>query len=422
MRALLAIAAKDLRLLARNRGHLFFTFAWPLVSALFFGMLFGGGGDGGAIQVRTVDEDATPASGRLLASIQKLDGVNAEAAPRDVALDAVRRGKVVAAIIVPKGYGEAAERLFHGEPPALELHVDPARGPEAAMLEGQLTGAAMEQMAGLFTRGDRAAAAAEQALAAARADPEARNDANLLRFLGEVKAFVSVPSAPASTATAGDGPAWKPVSITRREVKDERLRPQSGYEVAFPQGVLWGMLGCALGFALSLVTERTRGTMARLQTSPLSRGHLLAGKALACFVALLAVQALLLGLGRFAFGVIPGSVPLLVAACVSLATAFVGLMMVVAVLAPNEQAAGGLAWAVFLPLSMIGGGMVPLFVLPAWMQTVSHVSPVKWGILALEGAIWRGFGPAEMLLSCGVLLGIGLVGFAAGVRLFSRRV
>lgn len=51
--------------------------------------------------------------------------------------------------------------------------------------------------------------------------------------------------------------------------------------------------------------------------------------------------------------------------------------------------------------------MVPLFVMPAWMRTLSDISPVKWSILALEGAIWRGFSLSEMLLPCGVLLAFG---------------
>jgi ABC-2 type transport system permease protein len=52
------------------------------------------------------------------------------------------------------------------------------------------------------------------------------------------------------------------------------------------------------------------------------------------------------------------------------------------------------------------------------MQAIGNVSPVKWGILALEGAIWRGFGPAEMILRCAILLAIGAGGFALGAWRF----
>jgi ABC-2 type transport system permease protein len=72
-------------------------------------------------------------------------------------------------------------------------------------------------------------------------------------------------------------------------------------------------------------------------------------------------------------------------------------------------------------MSMLGGGMFPLFLMPPWMQTVSNVSPVKWGILALEGGIWRGFTLSQMARPCGVLLAVGAAGFAAGSAILARR-
>ncbi len=49
---------------------------------------------------------------------------------------------------------------------------------------------------------------------------------------------------------------------------------------------------------------------------------------------------------------------------------FVGFMMLVASLGKTEQTAAGAGWAILMPLSMLGGAMVPLFVMPQWMQTV----------------------------------------------------
>jgi ABC-2 type transport system permease protein len=76
----------------------------------------------------------------------------------------------------------------------------------------------------------------------------------------------------------------------------------------------------------------------------------------------------------------------------------------------------GSAWAALLLMSMIGGGMVPLFAMPGWMSAAGSISPVKWAILAMEGAVWRGFSPAEMMLPCGILLTVGLVCFAIGAK------
>jgi ABC-2 type transport system permease protein len=152
--------------------------------------------------------------------------------------------------------------------------------------------------------------------------------------------------------------------------------------------------------------------------SPLSRTHLLAGKALACFAGIFVVEAGLFVLGRLAFQVRPASWGLLALAGLATAVAFVGIMMLTASLGKTEQAASGAGWAILMPMSMVGGGMVPLFAMPDWMVTVSNVSPVKWAILALEGAIWRGFSLQEMLLPCAILAAVGVVCFVAGIRVF----
>jgi ABC-2 type transport system permease protein len=46
------------------------------------------------------------------------------------------------------------------------------------------------------------------------------------------------------------------------------------------------------------------------------------------------------------------------------------------------------------------------------------VSPVKWAILAFEGAIWRGFSWQEMMLPFAILLATGAVTFLLGARAF----
>ena len=69
-------------------------------------------------------------------------------------------------------------------------------------------------------------------------------------------------------------------------------------------------------------------------------------------------------------------------------------------------------------------GTLATLVLTREFQRKSHarltscVSPVRWAILALEGAIWRDFTVAQMALPCGILLAIGVIGFALGTRVF----
>jgi ABC-2 type transport system permease protein len=188
--------------------------------------------------------------------------------------------------------------------------------------------------------------------------------------------------------------------------------------LTFPQGILWGIVGCVMTFGLGIVTERTQGTMVRLQMSPISRAQLLGGKALACFTAITFVECGLFAVGRVFFGVHPTSWALLALAAVSAAAGFVGIMMLISVLGKTEQAAAGVGWAIMMPITMLGGGMVPLFVMPSWMATAGNISPAKWAVLAFEGAIWRDFSTAEMLVPCGILVVVGLVSFAVGTRAF----
>jgi ABC-2 type transport system permease protein len=232
------------------------------------------------------------------------------------------------------------------------------------------------------------------------------------RFLAELDRWLA--EAPAD----GAGMKLQALAVEHTAAVAARRGPRRSFEFTFPQGMLWGLLACAANFAVGLVRERTSGTMARLLTAPLARRQILLGKALACFLAMMAVEALLVAVGVLGFGVQPTSWALLAAAVLAAAAAFTGIMMVLSVVADTEQAANGAAWATLLVLAMLGGGMVPLFVMPRWMLTASGVSPAKWAILALEGALWRGFSPAEMALPLGLLFTIGAAGLAVGVRLF----
>jgi ABC-2 type transport system permease protein len=212
-----------------------------------------------------------------------------------------------------------------------------------------------------------------------------------------------------------NAPEIKAVSVERPS-----NTPRSGFEISFPSAILWALIGCAAGFAQSMVYERTTGTFLRLRTTPLTRSQVLAGKGLACFLASVAVIALLLALARGFLGVRlenPGGIAL---AVLCAALCFTGIMMFISALGSTPRAVGGAGWAILLVMSMTGGGMIPLIAMPPWMRLVSNFSPVKWGVLGLEGAVWRGFSLAEMLVPCAILVGVGALAFALGVAM-SRR-
>jgi ABC-2 type transport system permease protein len=221
-------------------------------------------------------------------------------------------------------------------------------------------------------------------------------------------------------------PAAAPLVLETHEIQgapatlDSQARPPSPYAVTFPQGIVWAVLACAATFALSLVDERKRGTLMRLAVAPISRLHVLAGKGLACLLAIVSMELVLILVALTVFGVRPTSWGLLAAALASTALGFVGVMVLLAVLGRHTSSAAGLSWAILMVVAMLGGGMLPLFLMPPWLQTLAKASPVAWSISAIEGGMWRGYGAAEMLPPCLALVALGLGCLAVGARSLRR--
>jgi len=405
MRAIYALGLKDLKLLFRKRGALFFSLVWPLLVSIMFGFIFGGSGPRPMrLGVAMADDDRTASSQEFVTKFASRPGIDAARMTRQEALDEVRLGRRVAAIVLQKGFGEAQDRMragvFAGAPPRIEIGIDPSRRNEAGILQSLLFEQATQPLRELLT-------------------------ATTGATFGDGNASTANASATNGSATngatnGGGARGWQPLELVRQEVTREASGPRNGFEITFVQGMIWGIIGCVMSFAVGLVSERTHGTFVRLQMAPMSAAQLLGGKALACLVTLLLMQTLLLTVGMLLFGIRVTSPLLLAVAMLCTSIGFVGVMMLVASLGRTEEAASGAGWAIMMPMAMLGGAMIPLIAMPAWMIGVSHASPIKWAVLALEGAIWRGFGPGDMLLPCGILLTLGIVCFAAGSRALQR--
>lgn len=390
MREIIALAAKDVRLLVRDKAGFFFTFFFPLLLAIFFGTIFSGDDNSSAISILVVDEDQTEQSQKFIAALDGSVELDIELSAREDAIEKVRLGQKVAYIVVKEGFGTARERVFWGDPPAVELGVDPARRAEAGMLTGILTKYAAEGLKDVF------------------------NNRTTMRKQTEPDSFVG----DTKESSRGNFRGFEPILIEKVEIIRERKGPPNAFSISFPQGVMWGIIACAATFSVSLVSERTRGTLVRLRTAPIAHLQILAGKALACFITTVSVSVLLLIIATVFFSVRAASVSLLGLSIFVISFGFVGIMMFLSVLGKTEQAASGIGWGIMLVMAMLGGGMIPLFIMPAWMQAISHISPVKWGILALEGAIWRDFTIREMLLPWAILLSVGAIFFTIGVKAF----
>ncbi|TVQ61475.1 MAG: ABC transporter permease [Phycisphaerales bacterium] len=444
MRAVLALALKDLLLLRRDRAGAFFTLVFPVAFAVLFGLIFSGTtGTPTGVRVLVVDEDGSAASAAFMERLTRNESLRIEViGDAQVGAGAVRRGQRAAMLVLPAGFGESVSsptRLFGGgggDEGLVRGVVDPGQRFTTGLLQGAVTAALFETVSGAMgeAEGVRRAAADGRAMVAS-AEPGTINLPMRLALRGvfdQLDVMASEMEAAHARGDGGDAPSGdgtgagpgsgfgNGLGVRFEEVAVARSGPRSSFDLTIPQGNAWGLMACVIGFGMSLVTERTRGTMTRLLVAPVSSSQVLAGKAVACFATACFVQTVLILVGVAFFGVRVGSVGLLAAGFVAASFAFTGIMMTLSAVGRTEGGSEGFGRAVLLVLALFGGGGVPLAFMPEWMRQVAGVSPFKWAILAVENAVWRGASAAEAVVPLVALAGFGVAGFVLGVWLFRR--
>jgi len=130
MNEIIALALKDLRLLLRDKAGFFFTFFFPLIYATFFGVIMSsmGGPEDNSLEVVVVDQDGSDSSRGFVTDLKSSSAMKIdELSDQQAAMDLVRRGKRLAYVMIPPGFAEARKRMFWGDPPKLEVGIDPVR-------------------------------------------------------------------------------------------------------------------------------------------------------------------------------------------------------------------------------------------------------------------------------------------------------
>jgi len=420
MNIIISLAIKDLRVLISDRGNIFWVFGFPVIFALFFGAIYSGADKGpSGMEIAVVNEDNSEFSNAYISKLQSDEALKIINLGRDEAIEQVRKGKVAATIILNKGFGDGFEALFNRDEPKLEIASDPSRKMESGYLQGLLAKAQFEVLGEKFI--DRQWMKGQ--ISRWRKELENTNNPDTeqtdlyLKFIDSFDTLLT----DANDENFGAGFDGDILNFAKLDVNREYEGPVTAFQITFPQAMLWGILGCTATFAISIVKERTAGTYARLRIGPIGRAHILAGKGAACFITCVFITCILFIGAKTIFKMPIGNLLLFIPATLCAVLCFVGLMMFICTLGRTEQSAGGAGWAIIMIMAMIGGGMVPLAFMPSWLRPFSHISPVKWSIFALEGAIWRNFSIVEMISPCLILLAIGLTAFLLGVVILQRQ-
>lgn len=169
----------------------------------------------------------------------------------------------------------------------------------------------------------------------------------------------------------------------------------------------------------SILVEKTQGTLPRLLVSPTASWQILGGKVLGIFLTGFAQMGILIFASALFFQVQwgdPLGMVVLIAAAVFGAS---GWGMLITAAARSTGQVGAIGSAIMLIFGILGGSFINLEQMPAFIRTLSGITPNAWGLdgfttLALGGTLTDLGQPIFALLVMGVLL------FAVAAVLFGR--
>src|SRR5688572_24179250 len=145
--------------------------------------------------------------------------------------------------------------------------------------------------------------------------------------------------------------------------------------------------GACFGLPTSMVSDRERGVWRRYRLTPMSTPSLVASTVLARYAILVTAGLMQLGLAVALGMPWPRHPAELFVAFSFVAFAFLGLGLVIAMLADNVPAVQALGQCIFLPMLIIGGIAVRLEALPEWAQHLSAFFPGRYAVDVIQASV-----------------------------------
>jgi len=422
MTPLVAMVKKDLQLFFSDSRAVIVTFAVPIAIASFFGSIFSGpaqNGEPARVSVAIIDGDASTISKAIVSGAEADRNLKITTPTADQARDLVRRGRTSVAVIIPKGFGDAAANAFfgNGEKAPLDVLFDPSRSMEVAMVRGILTEHVMQAVSREMFGGEQGRATVAQTLPQIEASsmPEDQKRA-LVEMLKSVQNFYRQPAA---SGQAGRGRGFSmPYTVREEAMTAGSNVAYNSYAHSFAGMGIQFLLFAAANLGIEILLERQRGLWKRLRSAPISRFTLLAGKTVSMTIVGLMTLAVSFGFAILVFGVrIQGSVIGFFSVAIACALMAATFGLLIAALGKTPAATRGVTTLAVLMMVMLGGAWVPTFIFPAWLQQATVIVPARWAVDGMDAMTWRGIGLRGAVTPTLVLLGFAVVfGAIAALR------
>jgi ABC-2 type transport system permease protein len=407
LRAMLAIAWKEIQVRAKDRGSLVILFILPLLFGSMLGSMANQASneeEGISIGVYLVNQDSGPYGQTVVSVLEEMSILDLE--QLDDAQEAdqlVADGKKLAAIIIP---ADLSARINAYEPTAVDVVVDPTQQDYAGIVTGLVNYAISPVVIqGELQHGIQAVLQDTGVWQQASADQqEALVAQSLGAIMTRLQALQSNPT----------------ITILTEDTEGEEDFVQNAFSVVMP--------GFTVAFAFWLMgvigqtvhIEREQGSFRRLVAAPIGRFEIIGGNVLA-FMAIVFLQVVVLfGVAAGVFDMPLGNQPLgLLLVTIALALAVCSLGLMLGSLTRTGKQADTLGMILGFVLAGLGGTLVvmwpPLYRSPGLLGFVSRLTPhahalAGYHALMVEGARWT-----KILPEVGILLGFAAVFFGVAV-------
>ena len=420
MRSILTIIFNDLNIFFAQRGNLVGLLVIPVLLTLVVGWSIGlmGGGGPTRLRVDLLDHDQTELSAELIDQLRAandalvlcpLDNdaddfcrLGGEPLQLERAVERARSGSTSALIVIPAGYAAALEGFERINIDYYSLS-DPLQ-PSPVL---QSLNAVLQRAGSASITTGVAGALLDNVTAAIDLPPldkEMRDGFLRSIYLRSQEMLTEQPA---------------PV---RFRVADAASDGEDGSSNGFNQsgpgmGSLYVMFTVLGGMAV-LLRERRQWTLQRLMALPLSRAQILAAKIGAYFTLGMIQYFIVFAVGAAAGMDFGSNPPALLAVMAAFVLCITALTIALAPWIKSEGQARGLVLLLSLSLAPLGGAWWPLEIVPEFMRTLGHLSPVAWAMGAFQDLIWYKGGFTDVLPEIGVLLAAAAVLFIFGIRSF----
>ncbi len=156
-----------------------------------------------------------------------------------------------------------------------------------------------------------------------------------------------------------------------------------------PAWSLFGMFFILIPLTNSMIRDRSSGVFKRLLSFPVSKWHLILGKLLPFYFINLFQFVTMFAFGLFILPKLTGlelqldfNVAGLIIVTLSSALAATTYGLMISCFAETSEQAHAFGAFSIVILAIIGGVMIPSYVMPGFMQKISMISPMHWGLEA----------------------------------------